>query len=131
ARLELENRRPKEGSRYYLEDIVWQRLGSGDANAGGTTTLSRDAIAFLEHLRSLKVQLEKPPATAELLNWLTASRKAGAENNRGLAEQKAIARMTLTALLKKKPDQERARGKRAASGGDEGELERWLADRKM
>lgn len=127
-RLEQANRRPSPGLGYYIEDIVWERLGSGNRNISRQTPLlQRDAIAFLEHLRALKVPLEKPPATAELLNWITAMRKAGADNDLGLAEQRDIAHRTLTALLKKKSDQERAKGKRGEGVSIEGELDRWIA----
>jgi MoxR-like ATPase len=132
---ERQNGRPSApGPGYYIEDIVWERLGIGDAavDAGGARKdppLVRDAISFLEHLRGLKVPLEKPPATAELLNWISAMRRAGGDNAAGLAEQKEVARRTLTALLKKGSDQERGRGRRSDQGSEQGEFDRWLAEK--
>lgn len=127
ARLEREQLNPTTERGYYIEDIVWERLGNElDPGNPRTPLLVSDAIAFLDHLRHLPVPLEKPPATAELLNWITAMRKLGANNDAALVDQQSLARRTLTALLKKGPDQDRVRGKSSGQNSNIGELQRWL-----
>jgi hypothetical protein len=53
--------------------------------------------------------LEKAPGTAELLNWLMAMVRFGAQSGTGLPSQREVADRTLSALLKTDLDQRRGK----------------------
>jgi MoxR-like ATPase len=65
-----------------LEQIVLARLVG---MFSGNSTLLSDAIDFLMQLRDKDEGLQKRPSTAELLNWLAAMQKLGAEPTRSLS----------------------------------------------
>jgi MoxR-like ATPase len=68
---------------YFIEDIVAERLGTTFSNA----EFLKDALDFFYALREPQLGLRKPPATAELLNWLVAMHKDGVDVGRGLKSQ--------------------------------------------
>jgi MoxR-like ATPase len=105
-------------NRQRLEDIVLSRLSEHFAE-GRSSPLLADAIEFMLQLRSDATELEKPPGTAELLNWLNAMARFGAQPGLALRPQREVAERTLTALIKTAPDQQRARSVlwRDGSGG--------------
>ena len=86
-----------------LTDIVLSQLPS-IFEAG--SALMRDAVAFILEIRSDYVDLEKRPGTSEFLNWLHAMVAMGADPTQPLsaAEQKDIARRTLSSLVKLQDD---------------------------
>jgi MoxR-like ATPase len=88
-----------------LEQIVLARFG---ASFPEKSTLLADAIAFLSRLRDQDEGLQKRPSTAELLNWLAAMEKLGADPKGSLRAQEEIGRRTLSALAKLADDQRRA-----------------------
>ncbi|GLS17279.1 ATPase AAA [Labrys miyagiensis] len=94
------------GSR--LEEIVASRLPEL-MGTNEEATLIRDAIQFLLHARSESAGLEKPPGTAELLSWLNAMTKLGAEPRLSLLEQITFAERAFPALAKISGDQMRVR----------------------
>lgn len=104
-------------TRRRLEDIVVGRLPDyfrGD----GQAVLVLDAIDLLLRLRNEALKLEKPPATAELLNWITAMAKLGARPDLPLAEQREFAERAFPALLKISGDHARARALLWSAEGD-------------
>jgi MoxR-like ATPase len=88
-----------------LEEIALSRFAA--THSEGSALLA-DAIAFLMQLRDQEEGLQKRPSTAELLNWLAAMQKLGAEPARSLRTQGEIGRRTLSALAKLADDQGRA-----------------------
>jgi MoxR-like ATPase len=91
-----------------LEAIVIGRLPeflSDDAAA----VLGRDAINFLLHVRGDSAGLEKRPGTAELLNWLSAMVKLGAQPCVPLTNQLDVAERSFSALAKISGDFTRVR----------------------
>lgn len=87
-----------------LEEIVASRLPEFDAGKG---PLLREAIAFFLYLRTGAAAVEKPPATAELLDWLLYLVQRGADLKRGLREQAPLVEPSLVTLLKHERDQMR------------------------
>lgn len=94
-------------NRQRLEEIVLGRLAE-HFTAGRSSPLVVDAIEFMLRLRGA-AELDKPPGTAELLNWLNAMVRFGAHSDKALNAQREVAERTLTALIKTEPDQQRAR----------------------
>ncbi|SEB22695.1 MoxR family ATPase [Variovorax sp. YR216] len=62
--------------------------------------LLRDAVAFFQDVRKDSMGLSKKPSTAELLNWLDVMKGQGAQPDRTLAAQRAIASACLGSLCK-------------------------------
>jgi len=87
-----------------LEEIVTSRLPEF---AAGDSPLLREAIAFFMYLRSGAAAVEKPPATAELLDWLLYLVQRGASLTHGLREQAPTVEPSLVTLLKHERDQKR------------------------
>lgn len=76
------------------------------ANLDGELALAGSAIEFFYGLREL--ELDKPPATAELVGWLRALRQRG-DGATGLGEAPQLVQGTLGILVKTREDMERAR----------------------
>jgi MoxR-like ATPase len=87
-----------------LEQIVAARLPELEP---GRSALLRDAIRFFSYLRSSRAALEKPPATAELLDWLLYLVQHGADVNKGVRDQTELIGRSLVTLLKRERDQKR------------------------
>lgn len=102
---------------YTIEDIVDRHIGSNLREKGGDRLFS-SAIDLFERLRRADAQIQKKPATAELLDWVQALSKAGANYALPLYEQGDFARRTLSALVKTEDDR---RAGRAV-------LDRWLVE---
>lgn len=68
-----------------------------------------EALSLFEELRSPASGLRKRPATAELLDWITALRRMAPESPNPLREDPHRAIATLGALIKTFDDIERAR----------------------
>lgn len=86
-----------------LADIVLSRLRNAEAGM----PLLNDAIGFFYSLRETSPSLLKRPGTAELLAWLTALERLGADWRQSLHEQSKLARRTFSALAKLGEDQPR------------------------
>jgi MoxR-like ATPase len=87
-----------------LEQIVASRLHEfRDASS----PLLGEAIKFFMYLRGGAAAVEKPPATAELLDWLLYLVQRGAVLDKGLREQAALVEPSLVTLLKHERDQKR------------------------
>jgi MoxR-like ATPase len=67
-----------------------------------------EAIEFFLKLRGPNWGLDKRPATAELLNWLTYLRERGIESSKRLRAQSDLVGASLTILFKSADDQEKA-----------------------
>jgi MoxR-like ATPase len=102
---------------YTIENIVAARLGPQHGQGFSDTALVKDALGFFYHLRELEPRLRKPPATAELLNWLVAMSEDGADAKQPLKAQPHHATRTIAALLKTQDDLQRGRD----------DLSRWLS----
>jgi MoxR-like ATPase len=89
-----------------LEEIVMARLPELVEN-GKAAALTRESVDFLLYVREDKEALEKPPGTAELINWLSAMAKLGARPSATLAQQLETAERALVALAKISGDQAR------------------------
>ncbi|HJZ79696.1 MAG TPA: MoxR family ATPase [Pyrinomonadaceae bacterium] len=87
-----------------LKEIVLARIGGWD----GETLLS-DALDFFSNLRQPSSGLHKPPATAELLGWLTALRGHEMKLDRKLKDNPEVALATMSTLVKNVDDQNIAR----------------------
>jgi MoxR-like ATPase len=87
-----------------LEEIVESRLPEF---ADSHSPLLSEAIAFFMHLRSRAASVEKPAATAELLDWLLYLVQHGADLKYSLREQAPLVEPSLVALLKHERDQKR------------------------
>jgi MoxR-like ATPase len=88
--------------RQTLENIVVRRLGEF---SGSSSPLLSSALELFFHLRDQTSQLNKKPATAELLDWLLALRVADG-NKYSLTQQ--LVEKTLSSLIKTAEDQDRA-----------------------
>ena len=106
-------RRPRTGEQtgggdnYFIEDIVTERLGAKFSNAA----FLNDALDFFYALREPRLGLRKPPATAELLNWLVAMGEDSVNTDEGLRSQdrnrppeEGYVRRSITTLLKNPDD---------------------------
>ncbi|MEQ1696053.1 MAG: MoxR family ATPase [Hyphomicrobiaceae bacterium] len=93
---------------YTIEDIVDRHIGS-KLNGKATEQLFASAIDLFERLRRADAQIQKKPATAELLDWVQALSRAGASHAKSLREQPAFAERTLSALLKTDDDRKAGR----------------------
>jgi MoxR-like ATPase len=67
-----------------------------------------DGLDFFAKLREPGRGLDKSPATAELLNWVTYLQRAGLEDGARLRGQKELVESSLSALFKSKSDLERS-----------------------
>lgn len=83
-----------------LSEIILARIGRFD----GEGSLS-DALDFFSNLREPNSGLQKRPATAELLAWLTALRGHGMKLDRPLKDYPDVAKATLSTLVKSVADQ--------------------------
>ncbi len=93
---------PKEDAR--LESIVAARL---DRFRGTRSPLLTEALIFFRYLREGDTILQKPPATAELLDWLLYLTQRNADLQKGLADQNGLVEKSLVTLLKHAHDQKR------------------------
>jgi MoxR-like ATPase len=93
-------------SREQLEEIIVARLAECSAQ-GEVTVMARDAVQFLLYARQETRGLAKRPGTAELLAWLTAMTKSGADPKLRLEEQPNVAERAFSALVKISGDQTR------------------------
>jgi MoxR-like ATPase len=84
-----------------LSEIVMRRVGGV---ADEKAPLMVEGIALFEHLRHSG--LRKAPATAELIDWLTALHQMGARLDQPLRAQADKLEQSLGALIKNKEDQE-------------------------
>src|SRR5262249_46431672 len=91
-----------------LEQIALARLPEY-VSGSGQPTLLRDAVSFTQFIREPTSGLEKRPGTAELLNWLSAMVKLGANRDANLAEpgNHQIALRAFPALIKISGDQDK------------------------
>ena len=89
-----------------LERIVSSRL----ANYPTSCTLLTEAKELMRELRADTLGLTKPPATAELLDWLNVLREMGFEPNDNLKGRPAL-RDTLGTLVKSREDIRAAEGR--------------------
>src|SRR5262249_17917992 len=94
---------------YSIENIIAERLGPRYGKPFTDTPLVSQALEFFYRIRGLEPRLRKPPATAELLNWLIALREDGARRDIELKKQPQYAIRTITTLLKGQEDRERGR----------------------
>jgi MoxR-like ATPase len=94
---------------YSIENIIAERLGPRYGKPFTDSPLVSQALEFFYRLRGLEPHLRKPPATAELLNWLIALREDGAERDIELKKQPQYASRTIAALLKTQEDLQRGR----------------------
>ncbi len=85
-----------------LREIAARRMGHG---LGGESPLLGQAVDIFHRLRG--AGLAKKPATAELIDWLMALNRFGADPNAALEPE--LAKRTLTTLLKNGADRERGR----------------------
>jgi|SRR5882724_2054830 len=88
-----------------LEEIVIGRLS--EFEGADAAVLTRSAIDFLLYTRAESAGLEKRPGTAELLGWLSAMTKLGANPEVPLGDQTEIATRAFPALAKISGDQSR------------------------
>lgn len=75
----------------------------------GQNALLDDAVQIVEALRDVQSGLKKRPGTAELLVWLTALLDLGMQPDRSLHENEDAVFGTVSALVKDRTDQDRAR----------------------
>lgn len=94
---------------YSMDNIVAERLGPKYGPAFSTTPLVQEALEFFYRLRDLEPRLRKPPATAELLNWLVAMSSDGADPKAPLRRQAQYGRRAIATLLKSQEDLQRGR----------------------
>ena len=87
-----------------LRRIINNRLG---LFASGTNQFLDDALDLFEKLRSPQLNLNKKPATAELLGWLLTLQKVSGNAENPLAEGD-WAKRTLSSLVKTAADQKKA-----------------------
>ena len=87
-----------------LADIIISRLA---AFRDPGSPLLNEGIEFFEGLRGR--HLHKPPSTAELINWLHAMVRSGAQADQPLRKCQLIAERTLSALAKAERDVEDAK----------------------
>lgn len=88
-----------------LKRIVSSRIQDLDPDS----ILLKEALEFFGRLRLDNANLNKKPATAELLDWLLALLAMSTEHGKGLREQPDLLRSTLTALIKHEADLATAR----------------------
>ena len=88
-----------------LREIVLSHLPSFGGEGG---RLFNSAIEFFLRLRGQNWGLDKRPATAELLSWLSYLRARGADAGKTLAEQQTLLGASLSTLLKSADDQQKA-----------------------
>ncbi len=86
-----------------LTRIIESHLGR---YAGGSSAFLEYALDIFTRLR--QSNMDKKPATAELLGWLVALRKRRTDADNPLAAQPDLALQTLGALVKTEADQKRA-----------------------
>jgi MoxR-like ATPase len=91
-----------------LEEIVIARLPEF-VDGTEAMMLIREAIDFLLYVREDSAGLEKRPGTAELLNWISAMAKFGADPSTSFEQQSEIAARAFPALAKISSDQMRIR----------------------
>jgi len=68
----------------------------------------QDALDLFLKLREPARALDKPPATAELMNWLTYLRSRNVDDTKGLRTQSHLTLSSVSALCKNQGDQEKA-----------------------
>jgi len=98
-----------DAAAYSIENIVAERLGPRYGKPFTDSVLVSQALDFFYQLRDLEPRLRKPPATAELLNWLVALDEDGTKRDTPLKKQSEYASRTITALLKTQEDLQRGR----------------------
>jgi MoxR-like ATPase len=102
-------RDPSHPQAYTIENIVAERLGPRYGKPFAESQLVTQALEFFYRMRDIEPRLRKPPATAELLNWLVAMREDGAHGDVGLRDQPQYATRAIAALLKTNEDLQRGR----------------------
>jgi MoxR-like ATPase len=88
-----------------LNDIVFSHMPSLGTNKPAWL---EDAIGFFSKLREPARRLDKRPATAELLNWITYLRKAKLGDSTRLRAQPQVMIASLSTLFKSQSDQKEA-----------------------
>jgi MoxR-like ATPase len=83
-------------------------LSHNPSPGGGTPAWLDDAMNFFIKLRGLGDELDKRPATAELLNWINYLRLLEFEDAERLAARREPVLSSLIALCKSEADRERA-----------------------
>jgi len=96
-----------------LTQIVAARLGRF---TGGSSRLLEEALDLFQALRRRDSNLQKKPATAELLGWLLVLREIAGEEEKPLRQQPEKLAASLNTLIKTAEDQDRAKAA----------LEEWL-----
>lgn len=91
-----------------LKKILLLRLAADRGDILSDDFLT-DAIDLFGRLRLDETGLRKKPGTAELLGWVSAMERAGAQTHKALSEQKQFVRASLGALIKNSEDQNTAR----------------------
>jgi MoxR-like ATPase len=94
---------------YSIENIIAERLGPRYGKPFIESPLLSQALEFFYRIRAIEPRLRKPPATAELLNWLVAMCEDGADRDVALRNQPQYAMRTILALLKSDEDRQRGR----------------------
>ncbi len=89
-----------------LHKIVESRLG---INVSSSNTFINDALELFSELRSPASGLRKNPATAELLDWITALKEISSGTENPLADSE-LALRTMSNLIKTADDQQKAFG---------------------
>lgn len=86
-----------------LKEIVARRI----SKLNTASPLLQEVISLFETVRDPLNQLEKPPGTAELLNWVYFLTSAGLHENSSLHGVANIVNASMTSLLKTEQDQQK------------------------
>lgn len=89
-----------------LTSIIESRLGKDFPKVKG---FLGQCLELFDSLRQERTALTKTPATAELIDWLTAIRNTTPENEEPWEDRDRFGRLTLSLLIKTKEDQSRAK----------------------
>lgn len=82
----------------------------GDFVRNSSDSLISDALRFFKFLREeIRPALEKRPATAELIDWLTVLKSRGADPKKSLNDQQKLNDKSLGALIKNQKDLDNVR----------------------
>lgn len=93
------------GPGYTLDDIVERHLSGRMAMVAGTP-LFTSAMEFFSRVRALP-ELQKPPATAEMIDWIDTLAAAEPQRDTDLRTSRALLVSTLPALCKTEADMQR------------------------
>jgi len=112
---------------YTIEDIIASRYRDVTREVIAKSPLYSDALSYFYQLRTLGEPLQKPPATAELIDWLDALRRIEARPEVPLGKQPDTGRDTLFTLLKGSADLKRGQALYESLYGGGGDKTRPIA----